>query len=101
PSARLVGHDSDRNVTIGIVIHGFLNAPMVKWTSYLASNETLRVRLLLGVLNLVPSSRGQDVPLTWERAVVRVHPGSLSRESGVRNLKKNGCLTPELMVAVV
>src|SRR5262245_14881897 len=27
-----------------------VNAPMVKWTSFLASNETLRVRLLLGVL---------------------------------------------------
>ena len=27
--------------------------------------------------NQVPSSSGEDVPLTWGRAVVRVHPGPL------------------------
>ena len=30
--------------------------------------------------DLVPSSSGQDVPLTWGRAVVRVHPGPLDRQ---------------------
>lgn len=66
-------------------------APMVKRKSYLASNETFRVRLLVGALSnvmcgvwiapgtsrLVPSSSGQDNSLTWRRSVVRVHPGLL------------------------
>ena len=54
--------------------------PVVKRTSCLTSNETFRVRLLVGVLRserIVPSFSGQDSPLTWGRSVVRVHPGRL------------------------
>src|SRR5262249_14442207 len=35
--------------------------------------------------HLIPSSSGQDVPLTWERAVVRVHPGSLDCGLAIAN----------------
>src|SRR5437899_1744534 len=50
---------------------------MVKWTSCLASNEVFQVRVLVGVLHS-PVVQRQDVPVTWGRSVVRVHPGLLS-----------------------
>src|SRR5437667_11950310 len=47
----------------------------------------LRDNLQSAIFNLqfalVPSFSGQDVPLTWGRAVVRVHPGSLTVTEGL------------------
>ncbi len=45
-----------------------------------AIRQEFRVRVLIGASRFaerVPSSSGQDVPLTWGRLVVRVHPGPL------------------------
>ena len=56
---------------------GPLQTPVVKRTSCLASNEAFRVRLLVGVL-AGPVVQRQDIPVTWGRSVVRIHPGLIA-----------------------
>ena len=60
--------------------NGFLRNAGSLTVSSRAIRQEFRVRVLIGVSRFaeqVPSSSGQDVPLTWGRSVVRVHPGPL------------------------